>query len=193
MKKVIYQKTTNIENEHSEDGSVSTSKTSEQTIKQTIKNDEPDFIKLYLNALTPLYSLEGLQNKVLIEFVKLMGYDNIVDMNLRKWNLLASNLNISVQVARNKISQLCKNHSDIVKSLGEGAYFISPEVFGKGTWQNIKQIRAIFSSDRIETIKEFKNGKVESFTTILREEKPKKKTTRGEKLSEKEFVAVNSI
>jgi hypothetical protein len=188
MKKVIYQKTTNVENILNDDGSINTSKTSEQTIKQTIKNDEPDFVKLYLNALTPLYGLEGLQNKVLIEFVKFMGYDNIVDMNARKWELLASNLNINVQVARNRISQICKNHSEIIKSLGKGAYFVNPRIFGKGTWQNVKQIRAIFTSDKIETIKEFKNGKVESFTTILREENnPKKKTFRKEKLEEKEF------
>ncbi|MBX0310361.1 MAG: replication/maintenance protein RepL, partial [Sulfurihydrogenibium sp.] len=166
-----------------------TSRTSEQTVKQTIKNDEPDFVKLYLNALTPLYNLEGLQNKVLIEFVKLMGYDNIVDMNSRKWELLASNLKISIQMARNRISKLCKNHNEIVKSLGKGAYFINPEIFGRGTWQDIKQIRAIFSSDKIETIKEFRNGRVETFTTTIREEIPNKKTTKGKKLQEKELVA----
>jgi len=113
----------------------------EQTTERTVKvEQEPSFIKLYLQDICKLNDIPKTGSKLLNELLKYTSYDNSILLPSAIKKDIAKRLNTSVGVLDNALSKLTKK--GILKRKGTGVYVLNPFFFGKGKWTDIKKIRA---------------------------------------------------
>ena len=134
--KYIRQQSINVVDE-------STGETKEVTLsmgERIIKNNEPAYVKLYIDDLKHVYGIDGGDLNLLVTLAKYMNYENIVDlvprikdeiMNQLGWTNKAS---LSTSLYRLK-------KSSVIFSVGRGSYRINPYLFAKGGWTNVSKIR----------------------------------------------------
>lgn len=126
---------------------------------------EPPFIKLYLDCLCNFKGLSKSLNPILLEFLKYMTYANtaepsggqVIYLNAALKKQIALNTEKTVKRIEQAITEFVK--SGIFRRIATGTYQVNADLFGKGDWKDIKNIRATF---------DFGNGTVE--TEIIREE-----------------------
>ena len=114
----------------------------EYKIKNTtqIVGTEPPYIKVYLQDLSRINDLGKYDNSVLHEIFKLTQYNtNLVTLNKYFREQICQALNTTDATVRNTISKLSKKGILIKK--GTGVYMLNPNLFGNGTWENIKGLR----------------------------------------------------
>jgi hypothetical protein len=113
----------------------------EQTTERTVKiEQEPNFIKLYLQDICKLNDIPKTGSKLLNELLKYTAYDNMILVPTYIKEKIAKDLNMNNGTVSNSLSKLTKN--GILKREGKGAYRLNPYLFGKGKWSDIKKIRA---------------------------------------------------
>lgn len=128
---------------------------------------EPPFIKLYLDCLCDFKGLSKSLNPILLEFLKYMTYANISDPNGGQIIYLNAALKKNIATATGKtVKRIEQAITDFVKTgvfarIATGTYQVNAELFGKGDWKDIKNIRATF---------DFGKGTIE--TEIVTEEEP---------------------
>lgn len=111
---------------------------------------EPPFIKLYLDCLCDFKGLSKSLNPILLEFLKYMTYANIDDPNGGQIIYLNAALKRNIAHATGKtIKRIEQAITDFVKTgvfsrIATGTYQVNAELFGKGDWKDIKNIRATF-------------------------------------------------
>ncbi|MEE1250945.1 MAG: replication/maintenance protein RepL, partial [Lachnospiraceae bacterium] len=118
--------------------------------KTVYKTKEPDYVKLYLDCVLILKGLQKGLNPILIEFVKYMNYADIngfgggqvIFVNKTLKETIANSLNVSLKRIEQAITQFVK--AGIFKRISVGTYQVNPNIFGKGEWKDIKNIRATF-------------------------------------------------
>lgn len=126
---------------------------------------EPPFIKLYLDCLCDFKGLSKSLNPILLEFLKYMTYANTSDPNGGQVIYLNAALKRNIANATGKtVKRIEQAITDFVKTgvfarIATGTYQVNAELFGKGDWKDIKNIRATF---------DFGNGTVQ--TEIITEE-----------------------
>lgn len=105
---------------------------------------EPNFIKLYLGDIGKISGLQPNTMLLLLEFLKIMDYDNLVHVGYgRKIDMYkaihgeATNRQITVYMHRH-IGYLVKAGLLYEKVLGQ--YIVNPNIFGKGKWADVKKI-----------------------------------------------------
>lgn len=141
-----------------------------KTQKEIYKTKEPDFVKLYLDCVLLLKGLQKGLNPILIELVKYMSYADInsvgggqvIFMNKALKETVAAKLNVSLKRIEQAISQLVK--AGIFKRIAVGTYQVNPNIFGKGDWVDIKNIRATFDFYSKEIIADIVKNEEESMT-----------------------------
>lgn len=101
---------------------------------------EPDFIKLYIKDICKLNDIPTAGNNILNELLKYMNYDNQVLLPTGVKQLITKELNLGKSTLDNTLNNLVKK--DIIKRIGIGIYKLNPYIFGRGKWQDIKEIRA---------------------------------------------------
>ena len=112
----------------------------EQMNERIVKvEQEPDFIKLYLQDICKLNDIPKTYSKLLNELLKYSSYDNMILIPTYIKEKISKDLNMNIGTVSNSLSQLTKN--EILKREGKGAYRLNPFLFGKGKWTNIKKIR----------------------------------------------------
>jgi len=141
MKKKIYQRTERMVNQ--ETGELV--ETNSYTV-QTAEN-EPGFIKLYLQDLTSIHKCAKKEVDVLVELLKLCDYNNLISVHGATKKNICQLLQIfqkdsevpSVNSFNVILSRLVKKELLIKKSTGQ--YLANPNLFGKGKWTDIREIR----------------------------------------------------
>jgi len=118
------------------------------------RTDEPMFVKAYLNDLSQILSVNRGDIAVLIELMKYMTYDNIIDITPRIKDKVIEGMGYGTQqTVGNSISKLKK--AFIILSLTRGSYLIDPKLFSKGSWIDILKIKMqiTYNKDGTKTIK----------------------------------------
>ena len=100
---------------------------------------EPDYVKLYLKDIIRLKGLPPATSNILNSLLKSMGYNNIIPAYAPIKKIICRDLNISMDTFNKGIDNLYKKN--ILIRLDRGIYMADPELFGRGTWGEIKEIR----------------------------------------------------
>jgi len=100
---------------------------------------EPEFIKLYVEDIIRLNDLPPASSKVLHALLRTMGYNNLVPAYSPVKKLMARELGITLNTLNKSIDNLYKQ--SILIRIDRGLYMIDPNLFGKGRWGDIKDIR----------------------------------------------------
>ena len=100
---------------------------------------EPPFVKLYVQDIVKLNNLPKGNSGVLYELIKVVDYQNEINLNPRIKQRICSILNIKPSSLNNAISKLLKKN--IICRLGRGSYFLNPNLFAKGSWSDIRKMR----------------------------------------------------
>lgn len=115
---------------------------------------EPPFIKLYLDCLCNFKGLSKSLNPILLEFLKYMTYANTADPKGGQLIYLNAALKRTIAAATGKtVKRIEQAITDFVKTgvfsrVATGTYQVNAELFGKGDWKDIKNIRATFDFGR---------------------------------------------
>jgi hypothetical protein len=125
-------------------------------IQESYVSKEPDYVKVYLDNILLINNLPSGIQKTLNVLLKRMAYDNIVVLNAYIKKQMAQELGFStVQSLNNNINKLVKE--GIMNRKGTGTYEMNPFLFGRGSWENIKQIRfeVVFEEGKISQKADF--------------------------------------
>lgn len=106
---------------------------------------EPDYVKLYLRDIIRLKGLPPSTSTVLNALLQSMGYNNIIPAYAPIKKLICKDLNISMDTLNKAIDNLYKK--GILIRIDRGIYMADPELFGRGTWGEIKEIRMMITYD----------------------------------------------
>lgn len=111
---------------------------------------EPPFVKIYLDCLCDFKGLSKSLNPILLEFLKYMTYANTSEPNGGQIIYLNAALKKNIAIATGKtIKRIEQALTDFVKTgvftrIATSTYQVNAELFGKGEWKDIKNIRATF-------------------------------------------------
>lgn len=132
-KTIVKQEMTQIKN--SETGEVI-----ETSVTQTVKLDqEPSFIKLYTKDMCKLNDVPKSANSVLNALLEHTNYRNEIVLASHTKDRICDNLKIKKPSLDNAILKLVK--SELIVRVGRGVFSLNPYVFGKGKWQDIKELQ----------------------------------------------------
>ena len=104
-----------------------------------IVNGEPDFIKMYITDIKKIFSLEKNVSLVLYSILMRMGYDNkfIAVLEIKKQMSIDTGLSKeTIDVAISKLKKI-----GILISISKATYLVDPNLFARGTWSSIKNLR----------------------------------------------------
>lgn len=118
------------------------------------RTEEPVFVKAYLDDLSQILKVNRGDIAVLIELMKFMTYDNVVDITPRIKEKVVTNMGHGTQqTVGNSISKLKK--AFLIISINRGSYIIDPKLFSKGSWGDILKIKMqiTYNKDGSKTLK----------------------------------------
>jgi len=115
-----------------------------------IAAQEPDYIKLYVDTLLTFKELPKQMNALLVELLNLMTFANknckhggqLIILSKIVKEGICERLGIADSTFKNNLTKFTK--SGILKSIGQSTFQANPNMFGRGTWSDIKSIRATF-------------------------------------------------
>ena len=125
---------------------------------------EPAYIKLYIQDIGVLNNITGKSNEVLLEFIRHMGYNNVIPAYKPIKQMIAKKLNISLHTVDKAVKMLKKNGLFI--PFARGMYIADPNLFAKGKWSDIKNLRLVIQYDSDGT-KRLKSNLPEEVQTRL--------------------------
>ena len=138
-KKIVFEETTRTIDE-------STGELLTTTNKQvSFADKEPDYVKLYISDIVRLKDLPPSADKVLMEIIGQMGYSNIFAAYAPIKRVMIKNLDISMNTLNKSIDQLHKK--GILIRIERGVYLVDPNLFARGSWDDIKNIRLTIEYD----------------------------------------------
>lgn len=115
----------------------------------SVPREEPDYVKLYLNAVLEFNSISSANTPLLMELMKYMTYADDVEkggqmifLNSTLKKFICQKLDIKDVTFRTNIKKLCEGK--ILRKYDTNTYQVNPFIFGKGDWQSIKNLRASF-------------------------------------------------
>jgi hypothetical protein len=111
----------------------------QESIKETIIEKEPNFVKVYLADLSYLKELPKWTNRVLYELLSFMNYENEIILNSYLKEKISKKLDIKLQSFANSITKFLE--TGILLRKGRETYIANPKYFGKGSWAEIKSLR----------------------------------------------------
>ena len=145
---IVYEKSTSTTIADLETGLV---KKQESSVEQRFKQDEPAYIKIYLQDILYLSQIPPKHSEILYELLKRSTYADMANdmsgvpgltttVNKSVKTLIAKKLN------RKSIGSIDNALTDLVKGkilirVMPGIYMFNPYLFGKGHWKDIKNLR----------------------------------------------------
>lgn len=100
---------------------------------------EGNYVKIYLNtALELIFKCKG-DLSVFISLLKIMDYDNITDIPLRKKHFICSDCGMAIGSVSNSISRLKK--SGIIAKITTSSYMINPKYATKSSWDETHKLQ----------------------------------------------------
>lgn len=140
MKRITYQSSKSIID--SETGQI----IEDVTIKQQIVNNEPAYVKMYINDIVRLNNLPGASGKVLNVLVKNMSYANIVVLIKAIKDMILQETGLPINTINKSITQLTEVGILIRKE--RSVYIVDPTLFAKGKWEDIKKLQLIINYEK---------------------------------------------
>lgn len=124
--------------------------------QRVIWDKEPDYVKLYFSDISRLKSLPPASEKLLLLIAKHMGYNNTFTAYKPVKVMLCEALGMTMNTLNMQISNLKK--AGILISLpqyGRGIYLVDPNLFARGKWEDIKNLRLTidYNADGTKSIK----------------------------------------
>lgn len=115
------------------------------------KSVEPPFVKLYLDCLLTYKDLSKSLNPILGEFLKYMSYANMSEN--QGGQIIYLNAEIKRQIAKatgktvKRIEQALTDFvkTNVFKRIATSTYQVNADLFGRGEWKDISNIRATFN------------------------------------------------
>lgn len=104
---------------------------------------EPEYVKLYVKDIVRLNGLPNSTASILNALLRSMGYNNIIPAYAPVKKIICRDLGIKINTLNKAIDSLYKKN--ILIRLDRGIYMADPEIFGRGTWGEIKEIRMMIS------------------------------------------------
>jgi len=112
--------------------------------EKVLYEKEPDYVKLYLRDIVRLKDLPPASEKLLMLIVKHMGYNNLFQAYKPIKLMICKQLNISINTLNNQINYLRKAGILVpMTEYGRGLYLVDPDLFARGNWNDIKNLRLI--------------------------------------------------
>ncbi len=113
------------------------------TQKTYTASNEPNYIKLYLDDLAKLKNLPPSANNILYLLMQNMDYKNRIYITKSIKDNICKSLNIS----DSSLNKAIKIYIDkgLFTKLDAQTYFTNPDIFGRGAWSDIKEIRMLVS------------------------------------------------
>jgi hypothetical protein len=114
---------------------------------------EPDYVKLYLADVTRLKDIPAGMNKVLFELMKSINYNGIIMAYKPVKDLMCLNMGISVNYLNKCIDEF--HRKGILIRYARGVYIADPNLFAKGSWKDIQNLRLVieYNIDGTKTLK----------------------------------------
>ena len=108
---------------------------------------EPEFVKIYLQDVSRLFNLPSGVSSIMYELLRYMTYENLIALTPYIRKQIADKLGTNTGVFNQGITKLTKQ--GLISKVGSGTYMANPDVFGKGKWKDIKNLRAtiVYNSD----------------------------------------------
>ena len=127
-----------------EEGEVVSSKTAYKT------QDEPDFVKLYIDCVFTVKGVKKGFNPIFVAFLEYMSYSDVngdfggqlIFVNKAMKAAIAKKVGLSIVSVNNAITDFVKK--GLFKRVDVGTYQVNPNIVGRGKWSDIKNIRATF-------------------------------------------------
>lgn len=117
----------------------------EEKITKVVLQTEPDFVKLYLKDIARLKDLPPAADNVLWEILNNLQYGNIFPAYGPVKKFMCRNLNMKMNTINKCIDNLYKK--GILIRVERGMYLVDPNLFAKGKWEDIKNLRLVVDYD----------------------------------------------
>jgi len=102
---------------------------------------EPDYVKLYIDDITRLKDIPSGMSKILFEIIKGINYNGIVMAYKPIKQIMCSNMGISMNYLNKCIDTFHKQ--GILIRYARGVYIADPNLFAKGSWKDIQNLRLV--------------------------------------------------
>lgn len=117
-----------------------TGEVEEKKVKKsyTIKKED-NYIKLYIKHINYLNNLPGGLDPLIYELVLKTNYGNQIVINSAIKREIATKIGKDFKTINQYITKLVK--LDILIRVDTGVYYLNPEFYGKGNWEDILELR----------------------------------------------------
>jgi len=120
-----------------------TGEVTHEVTRETFKvENEPPFVKLYLDDIALLYNLPKGCSGILYALVKRMNYEGEITISAGVRRRIAKELNVSAGSIANALTKYIK--SGVMTKADVGIYIVNPSLFAKGFWGDILKRRSNF-------------------------------------------------
>lgn len=104
---------------------------------------EPEYIKLYIEDLGRLNSLTPACTEILLYVAANVDYDGFVSLTTHRLARISLTCGCAPKTIRNAISEFVK--SGLLLRVGRAEYELNPSFFAKGKWRKIRERRLAFN------------------------------------------------
>lgn len=148
-KKKIYQSETTTLTNHTTGEITNTEHTQKAYVER-----EPDYVKLYFEDIQRLKNLPSAASSLLNLIVKSMGYNNLFFAFKPLKDMFCQELNMPINTLNKQIDNLRKANILLPIPNKRGCYLVDPNLFGRGSWKDVKNLRLVidYNTDGTRTI-----------------------------------------
>lgn len=123
--------------------------------KYKVEN-EPEYIKMYIHDIIRLKDIPNGMKDIFLAFVRNMSYSNVIPTYKPIKQMLSNDLGVSISYIDNAITEFYKKGLFI--RIARGMYMADPNLFAKGKWEDIKQLRLVIEYDQGSKQKKLKSN-----------------------------------
>jgi hypothetical protein len=113
----------------------------QKTTQTFLTDKEPDYVKLYITDIMKLSNIPKSCNSVLMALLNKSNYDNEIILIKAIRQEICKRLGIGDSTFRKAIDEFIDK--GILTKKSKGIYIANPFLFGRGSWQDIKNIRLL--------------------------------------------------
>lgn len=111
------------------------------TTKSFHFDKEPEYIKMYVSDVARIKDIPSGMSPVLFELISQMGYNNVIPAYKPIKMITCRKLGVSIYYL-NKCIQTFYEKGLFIRA-ARGVYVADPELFARGKWEDIKQLRLV--------------------------------------------------
>lgn len=110
-----------------------------EVMESTTVGREPDFIKMYIQDLGRLMSLNNSDNKILLFLLSTLDYSSKLKLDMYAKQEIMEALEMPLNTVNASIKNLY--NAGILIRQAHSRYLMNPALFARGRWEDVKQIR----------------------------------------------------